>query len=918
LTGYTDILSSKFSFRPQWSPDGRWIVYDDHERTSSYDTNPYKIYRMHPDGSAVECLTCNRPEVPLNSGGAQFDPSGRYLVFSAEQAQHYTLPAKSTAADPGGGIFNDLAILDFKTKKITRLNVVASGLRGQYAGGTLFPRFSHSGTRIAWGEYVNKGVAASRFGAWRIVVADFIAIPEPHLENRKTYTPGPRPGIYEIQGWMTDDSSLLISCAPLPGQDDNALDIAQMNLATGQLKQLTFTAGVQGQPAEYEEHAEISPGGDALAFMSSAGYGIDTKRFFITWLKTELWLANADGSQPRQLTSFNVPGKPGYNGQRAVVSMLSWAPDASAIVANVYYFPDLFHHGATPSHIVVFHFGKTAAASKVPDATRDPSSHAAGATSLSGHQYRVMELSFSAASAHPRPLADVGFTGIFEGPGGERFEVPGFWDGGRNWKIRFAPPSRGNRSYRTICNHPEDSGLQGQSGRLSVLPAAGDNPLYRHGGILKISPDKHYLTYSDGSPFFWLGDTWWTAPSDSLCPIDRSTNPRDPNGSMFKTLIDTRRKQGYSVVQWTFGGDFDDMRTSLFFHPREWKDEQMKAWRKVDQYFRYANDAGIFPFIGSYWSFNYFALGVNLEDLKLQWKYIVSRYGAFATSWLVGGEYNQEPPIAEGLEERLRTAFALGAYIKAVDPYHRTMSIHPRGSWADKRQVWNQPWYDFIMLQGGHAHGRLTPKASLYLNAYHSTPRRPVLEAECRYEGIWDTNDADVRQAAYRAIQSGAFGYTYGAQGLYHAIAMAPPPPYISPKFGAAIKWWEALALPGGAQMQYLRRCYESVDWWKLEPRPEAVSTTTPLDEPQRILTKADADLTFLVYFPRGLDPRLPATLGGGNPSRTYVVTWFDPRTGETSIVDEQLRMPQGRYALPYRRDNRDWMLIVKSTLERE
>jgi hypothetical protein len=59
-----------------------------------------------------------------------------------------------------------------------------------------------------------------------------------------------------------------------------ALDIAHMPLAPGRLKQLTLTSGLQGQPEEYEEHADISPRGDALAFMSSAGYGIEKKRFF--------------------------------------------------------------------------------------------------------------------------------------------------------------------------------------------------------------------------------------------------------------------------------------------------------------------------------------------------------------------------------------------------------------------------------------------------------------------------------------------------------------------------------------------------------------------------------------------------------------------------------------------------------------
>jgi uncharacterized protein (TIGR03437 family) len=351
LTGSTDILTTVYAFRPQWSPDGQWIVYDDHESGLFYGSNSYKVYRMHPDGSGTECLTCERSEVPHSSGGAQIDPSGRYVVFTAEQANH--MPLFGTGTDPGGGIFNDVAVLDLQLRTITRVHVVGSGL-GESAGGSLFPRFSHSGTKIAWGDYINKGDSESKFGAWQVVVADFVPSPTPHLENLRYFTPGPRPDIYEIQGWTPDDSALVMSCAPLPGQNDNALDITQMDLATGQLKQLTFTAGVNGQPAEYEEHAEISPGGDALAFMSSMGYGIDPNSFFITWLKSELWLANADGTQTRQLTFFNVPGNPGYTGQRVIVSMLSWAPDGSGIVANVYYYPDASHEAI--SKITVFHF----------------------------------------------------------------------------------------------------------------------------------------------------------------------------------------------------------------------------------------------------------------------------------------------------------------------------------------------------------------------------------------------------------------------------------------------------------------------------------------------------------------------------------------------------------------------------------
>src|SRR5258708_5089958 len=110
IAGYADIVSSPLALRPQWSSDGQWIVYDDHQAGFLYIRNSYKIYRVHPDGTGTECLTCDRSEVPGNSGGAQIDPSGRYVAFSAEQANHY--PLKGSGADPGGGIFNDLAILD--------------------------------------------------------------------------------------------------------------------------------------------------------------------------------------------------------------------------------------------------------------------------------------------------------------------------------------------------------------------------------------------------------------------------------------------------------------------------------------------------------------------------------------------------------------------------------------------------------------------------------------------------------------------------------------------------------------------------------------------------------------------------------------------------------------------------------------
>ena len=182
----------------------------------------------------------------------------------------------------------------------------------------------------------------------------------------------------------------------------------------------------------------------------------------------------------------------------------------------------------------------------------------------------------------------------FAGPDHESFRVNGYWDGGNTWKVRFVPTRPGRWSYR-VDGNAADAGLAGQTGSFTVVPAAGDNPLDRHGGILQVSSDRHYLTYSDGKPFFWLDDTWWLCPGDQL-PIDTSTRPDCP--SMFKALIDKRRQQGFTVVHMAFLGKGWTPRLDALIASRRQPGWNVDFWRTVDRYFDYANDAGLVPVVG--------------------------------------------------------------------------------------------------------------------------------------------------------------------------------------------------------------------------------------------------------------------------------------------------------------------------------
>lgn len=528
-------------------------------------------------------------------------------------------------------------------------------------------------------------------------------------------------------------------------------------------------------------------------------------------------------------------------------------------------------------------------------------------------QWQPAEFVFEAQDEYARPLEQVDLSIAFTGPAGESFRAVAFWDGGKIWKVRFTPTRPGKWSFRAAAN-VADAGLANRSGTFTAKPAAGDNPLHRHGGILEVSADGRYLTHSDGTPFFWLGDTWWFCPSD-LVPIDGSTKAHCD--SMYKTLIDKRRSQGFSVVQMAFLGKLNQSRgVNSFMSLRQERSLDIACWQQVDRYIRYANDAGIVPVIGM--AFHAGLDSNSLEDWKFLWRYVVARYGAHAVTWLICGEYNLDSGNTAG---RVAKALALGAFIREIDPYKRAMTVHPWYYGGDKRQAWKEPWYDFIMFQGGHVgHGKVPP-TRIYTEAWEHKPARPLLESECNYEGIYagkpgkEQTADDVRRVAYHAIQAGSFGYTYGAQGLWYPTQNAEDKTFSD--WGEPMVWWEAMNRPGAAQMQHLRKCYESVEWWKLIPRPGAVIIDGKSTDATRPLAKSDEDKTCIVWFPQGSSAKSAAwwRLLDRSGRGVYAATWFNPRTGQNTAISTPLAATEGACPLPPRPDEEDWVRLLRAAL---
>lgn len=117
------------------------------------------------------------------------------------------------------------------------------------------------------------------------------------------------------------------------------MDICTMAFSSpGQVERLTTSSGLNGEPEAWDEHAQLSPSGDVIAYISSHPYGVEHNPRYGDWLRTDVWLMGADGSGSRRMTYFNEPASPEYLG-RTVVADNSWNPAGGSspqLVAAMY------------------------------------------------------------------------------------------------------------------------------------------------------------------------------------------------------------------------------------------------------------------------------------------------------------------------------------------------------------------------------------------------------------------------------------------------------------------------------------------------------------------------------------------------------------------------------------------------------
>lgn len=515
--------------------------------------------------------------------------------------------------------------------------------------------------------------------------------------------------------------------------------------------------------------------------------------------------------------------------------------------------------------------------------------------------WTVFELVLESQRDYENPFWDVDCAATFVSPSGAKKRADAFWDGGRTWRVRFCPGEIGEWRYETTCSNPADGGLGGQAGRFECVAYTGDNPLYLHGPV-RLSDNRRHLAWTDGEPFFWLGDTAWNGALRA--------EPRD-----WEAYLALRRKQGFSVIQYVctqWRGAKDDRLGEQGYIEGDPLKVNPEFFQRIDAKARAVNEHGLVGAPVNLWALTESDPGrkLPLEAAIRLGRYIAARLNALHVVWLLGGDGHYDKEFVE----RWR-AIGRGVFGEDRAARDRVVSLHPCGqSWVGDIYR-SEPWFDLIGYQSGHGFAKpeqlrwlvVGPPASNWSNE----PVLPVINQEPNYEAHPGPTGVkygafEVRRAVWWSLLvSPTAGVTYGHNAIWpwnykrqEAEGHA--------RLGEIEPYTTGLETEGIAGVMAMQRLFEGLEWWKLIPAPEALAGQPGEEDPRLFVALAAAeDGSFLLaYSPAGAAIAIrPEALPAPFEAR-----WLDPRSGA-----ERAAKPQGgqgvRFDPP---SDEDWALSIR------
>lgn len=291
----------------KWNGATRTIAYGRVDATGHFHTFVADADGSHERRVAFPAWREDRHQFP-----AAWHPSGAYLAMLVEKKEH---ARGSVDATPGYGAYTDYWLVSADGARAWQLYDLPAG----YDHAITHAAFSPDGSKFVWTERVRapRPFDLNLFaGAYVFKIADFVATPEPHLENVRSVRPGDAEQGGEVESIAADNKTIAFYSTWVT-KNLFASRIYTMNVETGSIRELTTESFAQAPT--------FTPDGRSIVYMTGAGADV----FPFQLQGADWWIMNADGSDKRRLTFMNARGNAQSVNRFRLAGSLSFVSDTA-------------------------------------------------------------------------------------------------------------------------------------------------------------------------------------------------------------------------------------------------------------------------------------------------------------------------------------------------------------------------------------------------------------------------------------------------------------------------------------------------------------------------------------------------------------------------------------------------------------
>ncbi len=500
------------------------------------------------------------------------------------------------------------------------------------------------------------------------------------------------------------------------------------------------------------------------------------------------------------------------------------------------------------------------------------------------------ELTLKSRHAYTNALQEAEVRVLFVSPLGETNRTYGFWDGGKTWRVRFAPNFPGRWKYYTMCSDTANTGLHEQSGEFLCSAAAGNSRFGEHGPI-QVARDPEHFEHADRTPFLWLGDAAW----------DAATRAAGPD---WEHYVKTRAAQKFNVVQWRLAPAEAGQAPGAF---TGWECITLNLgfFKELDAKVNALTRAGLLNAIAPLWEIGTSADQTLPEDQAIVLlRYVVARWGGNPVAWIVAFESDSSGAQAARWQRIGRAVF---------NPVsHGPVIVLPGEAPWVLPEFRLEPWVDALGFQTTQVRDNealpwlLQGPLSLERS---KLPARPLITLAPAVEAMPTAGSVKSMTADFaRRVMWWSLLINTPAGVSYSAKDVAD---WATTKVRDAEQpWREALALPGAGAIAPMAEFFDPIEFWRLRPLAGAVigqSSTTSLRD-FIAASKSESGNPTLLYVP---EQRVVKVLPGAWPAAADA-KWFSPRTGLSSpVVAAAASSAAWEFTTP---SAEDWVLVVHAS----